>query len=139
MEIRDAAVIVIVVIGLFVYLKEPTRTETETKTETEIRYVVRERDPADVYYNPTVVPHQPRRHYDQLGYLKKDRRLLPLFGRPSETRRNRYNYYTIMNNTKVPLTHKERDSLKELGLEELYTDDSVKVFEDSYEVTIYKD
>ncbi len=90
--------------------------------------------------------------YQQVGLLyKKDAtnpesnnetNILPLFGRPTYTNSNRWNYYTAsdkFHSLKIPIKIKGRDSLDENGCDELFNDDTVQVhpYNGEFKVTIY--
>ena len=86
--------------------------------------------------------------YRQLGILtplqgsSKDN-ILPLMGRPLYIRRSKFNYYTISNqhnNVKLPITVKGRSALSDIGVDELFSGDSVYVEgnNEAFKVTIYE-
>jgi hypothetical protein len=86
--------------------------------------------------------------YRQLGILtplqgsSKDN-ILPLMGRPLYIRRSKFNYYTISNqhnNVKLPVTVKGRSALSDIGVDELFSGDSVYVEgnNEAFKVTIYE-
>lgn len=86
--------------------------------------------------------------YRQLGILtplqgsSKDN-ILPLMGRPLYIRRSKFNYYTISNqhnNVKLPITVKGRSALNDIGVDELFSGDSVYVEgnNEEFKVTIYE-
>ena len=86
--------------------------------------------------------------YRQLGILtplqgsSKDN-ILPLMGRPLYIRRSKFNYYTISNqhnNIKLPVTVKGRSALSDIGVDELFSGDSVYVEgnNEAFKVTIYE-
>jgi hypothetical protein len=85
--------------------------------------------------------------YRQYGILKpingstKDN-ILPLMGRPLNTSRQKFQYYTISNqhnNIKLPIIIRGRSGTTEYGVNELFSGDRVLVEGDKmpYEVTIY--
>lgn len=67
--------------------------------------------------------------FKQLGYIiiAESGQLLPLYGRESQTRRYRWNYYTLVDGIKVAVTNGLRDCMEELGCEELFDGDAVQV------------
>jgi len=86
--------------------------------------------------------------YRQLGILtplqgsSKDN-ILPLMGRPLYIRRSKFNYYTISNqhnNVKLPITVGGRSALSDIGVDELFSGDSVYVEgnNEAFKVTIYE-
>jgi hypothetical protein len=89
--------------------------------------------------------------FQQIGLLyKKDAKedsnnetnILPLFGRPTFTNSNKWNYYTTsdkFHSLKIPLKFKGRDCNDENGCTELYDNDMVKVdpYNGEFSVKIY--
>jgi hypothetical protein len=89
--------------------------------------------------------------FQQIGLLyKKDAKeesnietnILPLFGRPTHTNSNKWNYYTTsdkFHSLKIPLKFKGRDCNDEHGCNELYDNDMVKVdpYNGEFSVKIY--
>ena len=67
--------------------------------------------------------------FRQVGYLTDSSgSRLPLYGQQSGTRRDRWNYYTIVDGgIKVPISTKNRDCLEEVGCDELDSGDTVRV------------
>lgn len=68
--------------------------------------------------------------YQQLGYIKSEEQLLPLFGRRTGRSNDRYNYYTrtdSYNPIQVPITVNKRDCSEDLGCEELFGGESVQI------------
>jgi hypothetical protein len=85
--------------------------------------------------------------YRQYGILKPVRgstkdNILPLMGRPVNTSRQKFQYYTISNqhnNVKLPIIVQGRSGTTEYGVNELFSGDRVLVEGDRtpYKVTIY--
>lgn len=86
--------------------------------------------------------------YRQYGILKPVRgstkdNILPLMGRPVNTSRQKFQYYTISNqhnNVKLPIIVRGRSGTTEYGVNELFSGERVLVEGDRtpYEVTIYE-
>ena len=86
--------------------------------------------------------------YRQYGILKPIRgstkdNILPLMGRPVNTSRQKFQYYTISNqhnNVKLPIIVRGRSGTTEYGVNELFSGERVLVEGDRtpYEVTIYE-
>lgn len=93
-----------------------------------------------VHTNRTVSP------FRQLGILtraKEPEMILPLFGREIDTRRNKWNYYTMTSNNvmiKLPLSSKGRSCMNQHGCDELFNSDTVYVegYKDLFHVTMYE-
>lgn len=69
--------------------------------------------------------------------------ILPLFGRPLATNRNRWQYYTMndkFQTIKLPVTNKNRSCSGEYGCEEVFEGDNINVkgFNQSFKATIYE-
>lgn len=72
-----------------------------------------------------------------------DTTILPLYGRPTDTNRNKWNYYTSsdkFNMVKIPISHNNKDCNNEYGCEEIYSDDTVSVpaYNGEFKATIYE-
>lgn len=68
--------------------------------------------------------------YQQMGYIKAEDQLLPLFGRRTGRSNDRFNYYTrtdSYNPIQVPITVGKRDCSEDLGCEELFGGESVQI------------
>tara|TARA_B100001093_G_C26771157_1_gene990258 strand:- start:383 stop:994 length:612 start_codon:yes stop_codon:yes gene_type:complete len=85
--------------------------------------------------------------YRQIGILTRHggnkEMILPLMGRPLITNRDKWNFYTISesnNMVKLPVTLNGKDCTNDLGCNDLYTGDIVKVagYNDDFKVTTYQ-
>lgn len=69
--------------------------------------------------------------YQSMGVLKTDDgQLLPLFGRRTAYRTDRYNYYTrtdTNNPVPLPISYKRKDCQDDIGCDELMTGDQIKI------------
>jgi hypothetical protein len=79
---------------------------------------------------------------DPSGENNSEGNILPLFGRPTNTNRDKWYYYTTsdkFHSLKIPLTIKGRPSNDEWGSNELYDDDTVEVvpYNGQFKVKIY--
>jgi hypothetical protein len=68
--------------------------------------------------------------YQQMGIVESsDGKLLPLYGRRTDPRSDRFNYYTrtdTYNPVAVPITYKNRDCQDNLGCDEVFNGDTVR-------------
>lgn len=102
--------------------------------------------------NPYMVPiniktqgYGQNNSYTQTGILTRlsnNEQILPLFGRPLISNRDKWNFYTMNDKTnmiKLPIIYKNKRSTSEYGCDNLYTGDIVKVegYNDDFKVTIY--
>jgi hypothetical protein len=69
--------------------------------------------------------------YQSMGVLKTDDgQLLPLFGRRTASRTDRYNYYTrtdTNNPVPLPISYKRKDCQDDIGCDELMSGDQIKI------------
>lgn len=69
--------------------------------------------------------------YQSMGVLKTDDgQILPLFGRRTAYRTDRYNYYTrtdTNNPVPLPISYKRKDCQEDIGCDELMSGDQVKI------------
>lgn len=96
----------------------------------------------DTLLNPYSPPlnYEEDNNYKQIGFLKNNNvdKIIPLFGRPTLIKRDKWYYYTIYDTIKVPLHVDKRDCSNELGCDILNTGDIVEVQGIEYVSTIYK-
>tara|TARA_B110000261_G_C13023961_1_gene333328 strand:+ start:87 stop:650 length:564 start_codon:yes stop_codon:yes gene_type:complete len=102
-------------------------------------------DSTDTLLNPYSPPLQHNEHhtYKQVGYLKNKSmsdKLFPIFGKPSQIRRDKWYYYTTYDNIKVPIYHNNKNCSDEQGCDSLYNSDVVTIenLSDSFNVSMYK-
>jgi hypothetical protein len=82
--------------------------------------------------------------YQSMGIITmEDGQILPLYGRRTASRADRFQYYTrtdTFNPVQLPIRHKRRDCQDEIGCEELYNGDSVSIAPTNQRgaVTIYR-
>lgn len=86
-------------------------------------------------------------NYRQIGILTRiggtKETILPLMGRPLIVNRDKWNFYTLSesnNLLKLPISHKNRKCMSQIGCDNLYTGDTVHVdgYNDSFKVTTYE-
>lgn len=68
--------------------------------------------------------------YQQMGMIKAGDQILPLYGRQTAYRTDRYNYYTrtdTYNPVQVPIRYEKRDCMDGIGCEELLGGENVKI------------
>jgi hypothetical protein len=68
--------------------------------------------------------------YQQMGIIKSGDKLLPLYGRQTAYRTDRYNYYTrtdTYNPVQLPVRYEKRDCMDSNGCEELLGGEQVKI------------
>lgn len=102
------------------------------------------KDPKDVLLNPYAPPvqvNQPHA-YKQVGYLKNEMhsdKMFPIFAKPQHLRRDKWYYYTIYDNIKLPIYFKNRKCSSEHGCDSLMNGDIVKLenMDGSFTVSMY--
>ena len=68
--------------------------------------------------------------YQQMGIIKSGEQLLPLYGRQTAYRSDRYNYYTrteTYNPIQLPVRFQRRDCMDSIGCEELLGGENISV------------
>lgn len=100
--------------------------------------------PKDTLLNPYAPPVQYNEPhaYRQIGYLKNEsmmNKMLPIFARPVHVRRDKWYYYTIFDNIKVPIYYRTRKCTSTHGCDELYNGEIVQVegMKDDFVVYLY--
>lgn len=101
-------------------------------------------DPKDTLLNPYSPPvqyNQPH-NYRQIGYLKNEsynNKMFPIFAKPVHLRRDKWYYYTIYDNIKLPIYTNGRKCSSEHGCDSLMNGDNVNVesLNDNFSVHTY--
>lgn len=80
--------------------------------------------------------------YSQVGILTASNSkgaVMPLMGRPLFTNRDKWQYYSMNTNVKLPLSRNGRSCTNEYGCDQLYNGDTVYVegINEAYRVTVY--
>ena len=68
--------------------------------------------------------------YQQMGIIKSGEQLLPLYGRQTAYRSDRYNYYTrtdTYNPIQLPVRFQRRDCMDSIGCEEMFGGENVSI------------
>ena len=68
--------------------------------------------------------------YQQMGIIKSGEQLLPLYGRQTAYRSDRYNYYTrtdTYNPIQLPVRFQRRDCMDSIGCEEVFGGETVSI------------
>ena len=76
--------------------------------------------------------------YTQVGYLKREDRRIPLFGKPANLCRDLWYYYTIIDGIKVHLTVKKKKSVGFPGCDSVSSKDIVQVEGENWTVELYE-
>jgi hypothetical protein len=76
--------------------------------------------------------------YKQLGFLSNNSTKLILFGKPAHYRRDKWYYYTIINDIKLPIEINKRKCTVQPGCDSVSTKDIVIVDGKEYMVNLYE-
>lgn len=139
-------VLLLMCMGYILIVREPPRVVV---IQSECPKSVQKVDAMPIY--PKNNPSYPLRgrpsDFQQIGTLtsKNDAPplVLPLFGKPIDTRKDRWEYYTTTDNMhmiRVPVTFENRDCSDEVGCREIYDKDVVLIpaYKKEFTVTLYK-
>ena len=95
-------------------------------------------DSTDTVRNPYAPPIKySEETYTQLGYLSKGSTKHILFGKPAHYRRDKWYYYTMIDNIKLPIEINKRKCTASPGCDSVSTKDTVMVDGQTYVVTLY--
>ena len=90
-------------------------------------------------YSPPIQYNQPH-SYRQIGYLKNnnhENKMLPIFAKPIHARRDKWYYYTIFDNIKLPIYSNGRKCSSEQGCDSLMNGESVQLENMNEPFTVY--
>jgi hypothetical protein len=98
-------------------------------------------DNRDTVRNPYAPPirYYEETEYKQLGYLTNthNNRKVILFGKPAHYRRDKWYYYTMIDNIKYPIEINRKKCSVQPGCDSVSTKDTVQVDGANYTVTMY--
>lgn len=125
---------------IFIYYIPPINKEIITHMtykENDIHPIIKQgsvytTEPKDTLLNPYSPPLQYNENhkYKQIGFLKSEthnKKLFPLLGKPLHYRRDKWYYYTIYDNIKVPVFVNNRDCSTESGCDSLNNGDIINI------------
>jgi hypothetical protein len=96
-------------------------------------------DSTDTVRNPYAPPIRYYEDtYKQLGFLSNHSTKLILFGKPAHYRRDKWYYYTIIDNIKLPIEINKRKCTVQPGCDSVSTKDIVIVDGKEYMVNLYE-
>jgi len=115
-------------------------TEPEIPTRGTLATGSRFTDPTGNRFTDPVATRGAPESYQQMGViLGSDGKPLPLYGRRVAPRSDRFNYYTrtdTYNPVALPVTFKRKDCQDNLGCDEVFNGDSVKISPTGEEVKV---
>tara|TARA_R110002073_G_scaffold141213_2_gene292336 strand:+ start:85 stop:546 length:462 start_codon:yes stop_codon:yes gene_type:complete len=95
-------------------------------------------------FRPPPIKRYKPPQFNQMGLLINNTGdTLPLYGKESRTHRNRYHYYTTTSGEQIfpiPITHKERECIDDIGCDEFYGNEKVSVLgkDTEYTAKVYR-
>ena len=97
-------------------------------------------DSKDTVRNPYAPPirYYEEGDYKQLGYLSNNTRKIILFGKAAHYRRDKWYYYTIIDNIKYQIEINKRKCSVQPGCDSVYSKDIVQVDGENYTVNMYE-
>jgi len=122
--------------GLLIYSIFPRPKVEQADREFKVELVDNDYDTVRNPYAP------PLRYidvdYSQIGYLKRQDRRIPLFGKPANLRRDLWYYYTMIDGIKLSLTYRRKKSLGFPGCDSISSKDIVQVEGEDWLVELYE-
>lgn len=112
-------ILVIALLVLFYFMEKRTKGATKVRWAQPLVHETRTPE----YRPPPMKTWKPQR-FQQMGLLTNDEGdILPLYGRETWGHRDRYHYYTTTPGQQIyslPISHKDRDCLDDVGCQEFY-------------------
>lgn len=136
-------IISLIFIIIMLYQKQNARTYNEsisprlepTPLNIPVKIVQDSRDTIRNPYAPPIRYYEDT--YRQLGYLSNNTRKLILFGKPAHHRRDKWYYYTMLDDIKMPIEINKRKCTVQPGCDSVSTKDIVTVDGQEYTVNLY--
>lgn len=147
MKSNQLLLIGLVVIVIVLLLTQSRSGPTVVVRDSPVKFGSVRKHPFDVYADPYHPPERENpylfgrdRSYQQLGVLQAPGRsgILPLFGRPSPYATNKWEYYTMSDGLKLPVSYNRKPCNAETGCDELVNPDMLDVLGlGSYKANVY--
>jgi hypothetical protein len=138
--------VVVVAFGLIMVLALSRPVQVIVK-DSPLKFGSVRKHPFDVYADPYHPPERENPYwggksssYEQVGLLQNESRagFLPLFGRPSQTSSNKWEYYTMTDGLKIPVNYQSKPCNSDTGCPEANNNDLMDVFGlGKYKVNVY--
>ena len=136
-------IISLIFIIIMLYQKQTARTYNEsisprlepTPLNIPVKIVQDSRDTIRNPYAPPIRYYEDT--YRQLGYLSNHGRKIILFGKPAHHRRDKWYYYTMLDDIKMPIEINKRKCTVQPGCDSVSTKDIVTVDGQEYTVNLY--
>jgi len=108
---NDLLIVGVVIIGVLIIVMISHRGSTVVIQDNPVKFSSTRKHPFDVFSDPYAPPERENPYlfgrdssYQQVGILDKMGLMLPLFGRPSVNSSNRWEYYTMKDGLKLPIS-----------------------------------
>jgi hypothetical protein len=108
---NDLLIVGVVIIGVLIVVMVSHRGSTVVIQDNPVKFSSTRKHPFDVFSDPYAPPERENPYlfgrdssYQQVGILDKMGSMLPLFGRPSVNLSNRWEYYTMKDGLKLPIS-----------------------------------
>lgn len=133
---NDLLIIGVVIIGVVIIVAMSHRGSTVVIQDNPVKFSSTRKHPFDVFSDPYAPPERENPYlfgrdssYQQVGILDRMGSMLPLFGRPSVNSSNRWEYYTMKDGLKLPISMGGRPCNSERGCGEMLSgnEDAVDV------------
>jgi hypothetical protein len=123
---NDLLIIGIVIVGVLLLIMVSQRGSTVFIQDNPVKFSSTRKHPFDVFSDPYSPPERENPYlfgrdssYQQVGILDKMGSMLPLFGRPSINSSNRWEYYTMKDGLKLPISMGGRPCNSDRGCGEM--------------------
>jgi hypothetical protein len=107
----DLILIGVVVVGILIFAMSRGNSSTVIVQDNPVKFDSTRKHPFDVFSDPYAPPERENPYlfgrdysYQQVGILDKMGSMFPLFGRPSPNSSNRWEYYTMKDGLKLPIS-----------------------------------
>ena len=108
---NDLLIVGVVIVGVLIIVMLSHRGSTVVIQDNPVKFSSTRKHPFDVFSDPYAPPERENPYlfgrdfsYQQVGILDKMGSMLPLFGRPSLKSSNRWEYYTMKDGLKLPIS-----------------------------------
>jgi len=108
---NDLLIVGVVIVCVIIFVMVSNRRSTVVIQDNPVKFSSTRKHPFDVFSDPYAPPERENPYlfgrdssYQQVGILDRMGSMLPLFGRPSVNSSNRWEYYTMKDGLKLPIT-----------------------------------
>jgi hypothetical protein len=123
---NDLIIVGVVIVGVLLIVMVSQQGSTVVIQDNPVKFSSTRKHPFDVFSDPYAPPERENPYlfgrdsaYQQVGVLDKMGSMLPLFGRPSVNSSNRWEYYTMKDGLKLPISMDGRPCNSDRGCGEM--------------------